>query len=113
MEIHNFSDQIKELTVKDDFSETSSSQVGDNDEGTLVEILEDGEEMAGEGSAGKVNSTLPGQELGNEELNLDDNYGLKESSSSSSHGSMIVQDPKETDSESLKDEKSKKTISFR
>ena len=79
----------------------------------MVEILEDREEIVGEGSTGELNTILIGEEIGNKEMNMDDNHGLKKSLSSSSNGSMMVQDPKETDSESLKDEKSKKTISFR
>ena len=86
----------------------------ENEQGneTVMEKLQEFRQNSSVGeSLEEVNSILIGidKELGLKELNLD----KKESLSSSSDESIEVQDSKETDLDSLKDEKSKKTISFR
>ena len=86
-----FSDQIKELNLTSDEEE-------ENEEGTIIEKLPEEEVNVTVGeSLEEVNSILTGidRELGINEL------------------SMENMDSKEGDSDSLKDEKSKKTISFR
>jgi len=109
------SEQIKELNVRDDNSETSSSsQAEDHDEGTVIEKLSEKEVVDQKDSVGesleKVNSILIGidKELGNNNFNMDNNLALKESPASVSGEFILVQ----TDSDSLKEEKSKKTLSF-
>ena len=101
--------------MRDDNSETSSSsQVEDHDEGTVIEKLSEKEVVDQKDSVGesleKVNSILIGidKELGNNNFNMDNNLALKESPASVSGEFILVQ----TDSDSLKEEKSKKTLSF-
>ena len=85
------SEQIKELNL-------TSDEDDENDEGTIIEKLSE-EEVTGSvvESLEEVNSILTGidRELGMNELNLEST------------------ESKEVDSDSLKDEKAKKTISFR
>ena len=86
-----FSEQIKELNLTSDEEE-------ENEEGTIIEKLPEEEVNLSVGeSLEEVNSILTGidQELRMNELNMENVHS------------------KEGDSDSLKDEKAKKTISFR
>ena len=86
-----FSEQIKELNLTSDEEE-------ENEEGAIIEKLPEEEVNVSVGeSLEEVNSILTGidQELRMNELNMENVHS------------------KEGDSDSLKDEKSKKTISFR